>query len=96
MTFFSIKPLPESRGGLPMLVQAEGGVDLLASQQGLRELIDQHLERCGGVLLRGFGDASNLATIHTYCSSHGGAVDIHAIDGKHGAINGHNGCHHHC
>jgi len=54
MTFFSIKPLPESREGLPLLVQAEDGIDLLASQQELRELIDQHLERCGGVLLRGF------------------------------------------
>src|SRR5690606_13323220 len=39
---------------LPLLVQAEDGIDLLASQQELRELIDQHLERCGGVLLRGF------------------------------------------
>ena len=46
--------------------------------------------------LHGFGDASNLATINTYCTRHIGAVNVHAIDGKHGAIDGHNGRHRHC
>mgnify|MGYP006189582055 CR=1 FL=1 len=44
--------------------------------------------------LCGFGNAGNLATINTYCTRHSGAVNIHAIDGKHSAIDGHNECHH--
>ena len=44
--------------------------------------------------LRGFGNAGNLATINTYCTRHSGAVNIHAVDGKHGAIDDHNERHH--
>ncbi|WP_423836217.1 TauD/TfdA family dioxygenase [Stutzerimonas stutzeri] len=54
MALFSIQPLAEAPDGLPLLVQAEGEVDLLDAQAALRGLTDEHLERCGGVLLRGF------------------------------------------
>ncbi|MDF3932681.1 TauD/TfdA family dioxygenase [Pseudomonas citronellolis] len=59
---FSIEPLGEARGGLPLLVQARGAVDLVDALGELRPLIEARLPSCAGVLLRGFqvGDAERF------------------------------------
>ncbi|AXA67771.1 TauD/TfdA family dioxygenase [Pseudomonas oryzihabitans] len=52
---FRIETLPGVPGALPLLVEArEPGVDLLDAQALLRPLVDERLERCGGLLFRGF------------------------------------------
>lgn len=51
---FSIEPLSEARGGLPLLVQARGAVDLVTALAELRPFLDAQLPHSAGVLLRGF------------------------------------------
>lgn len=52
---FSVRPLLPQRGRLPLLVEAtDADTDLLAVFDELKELVDEHLLRDGGVLFRGF------------------------------------------
>ncbi|KTT28370.1 TauD/TfdA family dioxygenase [Pseudomonas rhizoryzae] len=52
---FRIETLPGVPGALPLLVEARApGIDLLDVQAALRPLVDERLERCGGLLFRGF------------------------------------------
>ncbi len=52
---FKIRPLLTGGGLLPMVVTApEPGLDLMSAFDALAPLVDEHLCRCGGVLLRGF------------------------------------------
>ncbi|NWA46650.1 TauD/TfdA family dioxygenase, partial [Pseudomonas reactans] len=50
-----IRPLLTGSGTLPMLIQApEPGLDLREAFGECKPLIDAHLYRAGGILLRGF------------------------------------------
>ena len=52
---FSVRPLLPQRGRLPLLVEAtDADTDLLVVFDELKELVDEHLLRDGGVLFRGF------------------------------------------
>lgn len=52
---FTFQTLPGVRGDLPLLVQARGeGIDLHDALSELRLLSDERLEKCGGLLMRGF------------------------------------------
>lgn len=52
---FRIETLPGVPGALPLLVEARApGIDLLDAQAALQPFVDERLERCGGLLFRGF------------------------------------------
>lgn len=60
---FTFQTLPGVRGDLPLLVQARHeGIDLQDALAELRVLSAERLEKCGGLLLRGFhvGDAERF------------------------------------